>query len=241
MVRAKVGLEADRLGVAGEGEDLLVREALLRLGHQRESQLTGPLCDVYYCSRMNELVRDPAASESATTAARRSVTTDALDTADRRALTESVVDGLIGMYARKLRAKARPSTWHGTSMAHFVVLSQLAEGDGLPMTTLARTLDVSLPSMTGIADRMASHGLVERVRDPDDRRVVRCRLTGAGRDRLAAVESMQRDRIACVLGQLERLDISIEDLAGAFAAAEACGDLERFDQHSTTTEEVQRP
>jgi DNA-binding MarR family transcriptional regulator len=163
----------------------------------------------------------------------------------RRALTESIVDGLIAMYARKLRAKARPSTWHGTSMAHFVVLSLLAEGEGLPMTALARTLDVSLPSMTGIADRMASRGLVERVRDPDDRRVVRCRLTGAGRDRLTAVESMQRDRISCVLGhlsvrQLERLDISLGDLAGAFAAAEACGDLDRFDQKTTTTEEVQR-
>jgi 5'-methylthioadenosine phosphorylase len=114
------------------------------------------------------------------------------------------------------------------------------------MTTLARTLDVSLPSMTGIADRMASHELVERVRDPDDRRVVRCRLTSAGRDRLAAVESMQRDRISCVLGhlsvrQLERLDISLGDLAGAFAAAEACGDLDRFDHQTTTTEEAQRP
>jgi DNA-binding MarR family transcriptional regulator len=163
----------------------------------------------------------------------------------RRALTESIVDGLIAMYARKLRAKARPSTWHGTSMAHFVVLSLLAEGEGLAMTTLARTLDVSLPSMTGIADRMASHGLVERVRDPDDRRVVRCRLTSAGRERLAAVESMQRDRITCVLGhlsvrQLERLDISLADLRGAFAAAEARGDLERFERQADTTQEVQR-
>jgi DNA-binding MarR family transcriptional regulator len=181
----------------------------------------------------------PAASEPSVGAEERAVAPA------RRALTESIVDGRIAMYARKLRAKARPSTWHGTSMAHFVVLSLLAEGEGLPMTTLARTLDVSLPSMTGIADRMASHGLVERVRDPDDRRVVRCRLTGAGRDRLAAVESMQRDRISCILGhlsvrQLERLDVSLGDLAGAFAAAEACGDLDRFDQKTTTTQEVQR-
>lgn len=164
----------------------------------------------------------------------------------RRALTESIVDGLIAMYARKLRAKARPATWHGTSMAHFVVLSLLAEGEGLPMTALARTLDVSVSSMTGIADRMASHGLVERVRDPDDRRVVRCRLTSAGRDRLAAVESMQRDRITCVLGhlsvgQLERLKVSLADLQGAFAAAEACGDLDQFDKQMNTTQEVQHP
>lgn len=189
---------------------------------------------------MNELPSRSATSEPPVAADERPVAPA------RRALTESIVDGLIAMYARKLRAKARPSTWHGTSMAHFVVLSLLAEGEGLPMTTLARTLDVSLPSMTGIADRMASHGLVERERDPDDRRVVRCRLTNAGRERLAAVESMQRDRITCVLGhlslrQLERLEVSLADLQGAFAAAEACGDLERFDRPTTTTQEVPRP
>jgi DNA-binding MarR family transcriptional regulator len=186
---------------------------------------------------MNELARRPAAPEPPVAAEEPSPA--------RRALTESIVDGLIAMYSRKLRAKARPATRHGTSMAHFVVLSLLADGEGLPMTTLARTLDVSLPSMTGIADRMASHGLVERVRDRDDRRVVRCRLTNAGRDRLAAVESMQRDRITCVLGhlsvrQLERLEVSLGDLRGAFAAAEACGDLERFDRQTQTTQEVQR-
>jgi DNA-binding MarR family transcriptional regulator len=188
---------------------------------------------------MNELAGRPVTSETPATGAGHPAAPA------RAALTESIVDGLIAMYARKLRAKTRPSTWHGTSMAHFVVLSQLVEGDGLPMTTLARTLDVSLPSMTGIADRMASHGLVERVRDPDDRRVVRCRLTSAGRERLAVVESMQRDRITCVLGhlsvrQLERLEVSLSDLAGAFASAEACGDLDRFDQQMNTTEEVKR-
>jgi DNA-binding MarR family transcriptional regulator len=186
---------------------------------------------------MNELASTPATPKTRASRAGHPAGSE------RAALTESIVDGLIAMYARKLRAKARPSTWHGTSMAHFVVLSQLVEGDGLPMTTLARTLDVSLPSMTGIADRMASHGLVERVRDPDDRRVVRCRLTSAGRERLVAVESMQRDRITCVLGhlsvrQLERLEVSLADLAGAFASAEACGDLDRFDQQIHTTQEV---
>ena len=162
--------------------------------------------------------------------------------AARQALTDAVVDSLIAIYARRLRTKARPGSWHATSMAHYVVLAQLVEGAGLPMTTLARTLDVSLPSMTGIADRMAAHGLVERVRDPEDRRVVRCRLTALGRERLAEVESLKRDRIACVLGhlstvQLARLQVAISDLTHAFGAAEACGDLARFDQ-ATLTKEV---
>jgi DNA-binding MarR family transcriptional regulator len=161
----------------------------------------------------------------------------------RQALTGAVADSLIAIYAGRLRTKARPASWHETSMAHYVVLAQLVEGDGLPMTSLARMLDVSLPSMTGIADRMAAHGLVERVRDPEDRRIVRCRLTALGRERLSEMQSLKRDRIACVLGHLSvsrlaRLQVAISDLTTAFGAAEACGDLDRFDHPTTPKEDI---
>jgi len=48
------------------------------------------------------------------------------------------------------------------------------------MTKLAEELDVSVASLTGIVDRMASRGLVERQREPDDRRVIVVHPTEAG-------------------------------------------------------------
>ena len=51
------------------------------------------------------------------------------------------------------------------------------------MSRLAELLDVSFSNATGIVDRMAERGLVERVRVPDDRRVVLVRIGRQGHGR----------------------------------------------------------
>jgi DNA-binding MarR family transcriptional regulator len=48
------------------------------------------------------------------------------------------------------------------------------------MGTVASVLGSSLSSATSMVDRLLDKGLVERMPDPDDRRVVRCRLTPKG-------------------------------------------------------------
>ena len=50
----------------------------------------------------------------------------------------------------------------------------------MPMGRLAEIIDASMSSTTGIIDRMEEKGLVERVRVPDDRRIVLVRSTAAG-------------------------------------------------------------
>ena len=45
---------------------------------------------------------------------------------------------------------------------------------------LARALGVTLPTVTGILDRLVERGLVTRQEDPDDRRLVVNRLTDSG-------------------------------------------------------------
>lgn len=150
---------------------------------------------------------------------------------DRRALTDSIVDRLTALYARRHRARRSRLARHGVSMTHFHVLLQLAEGEELTMTELAHSLDASLPSMTGIVDRVEARGLVARVRASDDRRVVRVRLTLAGREWLRDMEAMRRNTVERVLAhlddtQLDRLGRSLGDLMAAFAAADACGELD---------------
>jgi len=65
-------------------------------------------------------------------------------------------------------------------MAHLQTLWILQESGPMPMTHLADVLGVALPNATGIVDRMEQRGLVERVRDDADRRVVTVRPTQAG-------------------------------------------------------------
>jgi DNA-binding MarR family transcriptional regulator len=66
------------------------------------------------------------------------------------------------------------------SLVHLHVLTVLQVHGPLPMSKLADELDVSVASLTGIIDRMEARGLVERRREPDDRRVIVVHRTDAG-------------------------------------------------------------
>lgn len=60
------------------------------------------------------------------------------------------------------------------------VLMRLDEAGPLMVSELAHLLDISLPSASSIVDRMVEHGLVERVRNEADRRVVHVAITQRG-------------------------------------------------------------
>ena len=61
------------------------------------------------------------------------------------------------------------------------VLSALAAKGEQPISTLSQHLAVETPAVTALVTRLEQSGLVERVHDRDDRRVVRVSLTSEGR------------------------------------------------------------
>lgn len=65
---------------------------------------------------------------------------------------------------------------HGESVIH-----SLGEEDEITMGALARTIGLSLSSMTDIIDGLEKNGFVTRVRSAADRRVIHLRLTPNGR------------------------------------------------------------
>lgn len=60
------------------------------------------------------------------------------------------------------------------------VLMRLEEAGPLTVSELAHSLDISLPSASSIVDRMVEHGLVDRVRNEVDRRVVHVAISERG-------------------------------------------------------------
>jgi DNA-binding MarR family transcriptional regulator len=158
----------------------------------------------------------------------------------RRALTDSIVDQITAVFARRRITRADRLARHGVSMTHFHALLQLADGGPHTMGALAQAIDASLPSMSGIVDRIEARGLIERVRSATDRRVVEVRLTQAGRDWLCEMETMRRDKLERVLAHLDdarlsRLGSSLKDLIAAFAAAASCGELDAPGPERSTT------
>jgi DNA-binding MarR family transcriptional regulator len=108
--------------------------------------------------------------------------------------------------------------WPGgrLSLVHVNVLS-LLEADGpMSMRVLADALDVSQASATGIIDRMAQRGLVERLRDTEDRRVVRVALTDEGRGLVTGLATERRGHLVALLD-----DLTDEELAAFLIGARA--------------------
>ena len=69
----------------------------------------------------------------------------------------------------------------GVSLAQFVILMNVAQARASCAADLAREQSTDTGSMTRMIDRLVRKGLLRRVRDPKDRRVVRLGLTAPGR------------------------------------------------------------
>ena len=130
----------------------------------------------------------------------------------------------VGQSLRELRcASTERFVKQGISMTQIHVLRQLEQHGRMSMSRIADALDVSLSNATGIIDRMAEHGLVERVRPPDDRRVVLVEPSALGIQALDETEGIKLDRIRSICNrldddQLRRLVRTVGDLRGAFTA-----------------------
>jgi DNA-binding MarR family transcriptional regulator len=103
----------------------------------------------------------------------------------------------------------------GVSMTHLHLMWVLERHGDLPMSRLAEILDVSLSSATGIVDRMEERGIVDRIRVPDDRRIVLVRITDHGREVLRRTDLIKEDLMAEIVRRLD--DRQRERLARAMA------------------------
>lgn len=83
------------------------------------------------------------------------------------------------------------------TMAQFYVMEHLMNSGGSTMSDVARLLNVTMPAITGIVDRLARGGYVVRMRDDSDRRIVKIALTSKGSD---AVRKMVRHRKDMTMG-----------------------------------------
>jgi DNA-binding MarR family transcriptional regulator len=147
-------------------------------------------------------------------------TIDTATTAAGETAQSRIVAGVHDMIAGFRCAGTGRLVKAGVSMTHMHVMWLLQHHGDLPMSRVAELLDVSFSNATGIVDRMEERGLVERVRVPDDRRVVLVRMGARGRQALEETEAVKQDRLQAILGhldktQLDRLATALDDIRGA--------------------------
>jgi len=94
--------------------------------------------------------------------------------------------------ARRQRGEVGAVGSRPLTLSQFTVLQALAEEGDPTVGALARAAGVAAPTATRMLGGLERDGIVERHRVDDDRRIVRVRLTAAGR----AVMAEKRDWIA---------------------------------------------
>ncbi|OGW92816.1 MAG: hypothetical protein A3K16_06510 [Omnitrophica bacterium RIFCSPLOWO2_01_FULL_45_24] len=81
------------------------------------------------------------------------------------------------------------------------LLNRLGE---LSMSDMARFMNVTTAAMTGIIDRLVRDSYVMRIPDPDDRRVIKIKLTAKGSSAAKNILEQRRRLITKIFGVLSR-------------------------------------
>jgi DNA-binding MarR family transcriptional regulator len=131
-----------------------------------------------------------------------------------RAVSDAAVDEDRGARAvlivlRLFRALERLDT--GLTPQQYRIM-KLAGAGGERSARLAERLAVAKPTLTATADGLVAAGLAQREAEPGDRRVVRLRLTAAGRAALARADAAYSRWLDQLLGNAARPDQVLETL-----------------------------
>jgi DNA-binding MarR family transcriptional regulator len=85
------------------------------------------------------------------------------------------------------------SGFNGVQPAHSAAIQPLWERpEGARITELARASRMTKQSMSALVSDLEAEGYIERVKDPDDARAIRVRLTAHGRSYARAVRAFAR-------------------------------------------------
>lgn len=93
------------------------------------------------------------------------------------------------------------------TLPQMITLFAIHDSGTCRMSTLAEMTQQSAGTLTGIVDRLISDGLVARVRNTDDRRVVEVTLTNLGVSRLKQVISARHDDMTRTLAGFSGEDL----------------------------------
>lgn len=119
------------------------------------------------------------------------------------------------------------SVQQGLTGPQLVCLREL-RGERLTPSDLAKKVSVSQATVTGILDRLEARGLVQRERNPDDKRRVFVWLTERGREAVSVAPQPLQARFARRLGgvpfdEQKRIEQALERIVQMMEEAEESG------------------
>lgn len=134
-----------------------------------------------------------------------------------RSSREDLVESAVAVYENLVHrvACAHASEFVGVAvtMSQAKVLYLVQAEPDMRMSDLARRLAVSLPSMSGVVDRLVDQGMLSRRDDPADRRQALIRVTAAGVGQLELVRELNVRQVRALLAHLEPAELAVVERA----------------------------
>jgi DNA-binding MarR family transcriptional regulator len=125
-------------------------------------------------------------------------------------MTDSITENLLNILPlihRKLLKVEFERINPNLSRLHFIILRILNDHSQLPISEVGKNLFIPKPQMTALVDRLIQFGMVERMPDAEDRRVVNINLTDSGKKALEECDKLIRNSIRQKLSSLTAEDL----------------------------------
>jgi MarR family 2-MHQ and catechol resistance regulon transcriptional repressor len=141
-------------------------------------------------------------------------------------LAERIVVGVFRLSGLLTKTGNRLAGRLNLTQQKWVLLAALDKHGECVLSQLGESLLVTKANITGMVDRLERDGLVERRRDPQDRRLWWVRLTQAGREALTAMNQIQAEWLNRCFEGLDEKEMraflgTLKELFGAVRETEA--------------------
>lgn len=92
------------------------------------------------------------------------------------------------------------------TIPQFAILDYLGRQDDRKMTDIANIMNVTTAAATGTVDKLVKYGYVKRSADPNDRRIIRIKVTPKGGHVLNKLIDERRQMIMNIFGKISEED-----------------------------------
>jgi DNA-binding MarR family transcriptional regulator len=131
---------------------------------------------------------------------------------------ETIVENILNvlpLFRRSFRSIDFDRVAEGLSHPHIMVMRMLEDHEHLPVSAIGDKQFISRPQMTHIVDKLVSLGMVERIVNEDDRRVINVVLTDTGRKIMRRCDAIIRSSVKESLSALD--DKDVEEMSAALS------------------------
>jgi DNA-binding MarR family transcriptional regulator len=123
---------------------------------------------------------------------------------------DEVVDRILQVVprvARRIRLEMRAAGTGALTVPQLRALLYVRRHPGTGLSPLAEHVGLSLPSASGLVERLVRADLVERINDPDERRRIQLRLTPTGVEHVGRAHLLVRSRLSADLAELSASEL----------------------------------